>query len=76
MPRRARQGKRWHAAGRARVICALLIAWGRVFVGVHYAGDVLAGLAIGAVCGLVCWLVVKRLSRRMPIIGGFGLAGR
>lgn len=66
----------WRWLGILAVIGAILIAWGRVFVGVHYPGDVLAGLAIGAVCGLVCWLVVKRLSRRVPIIGGLGLAGR
>lgn len=66
----------WRWVGVVLAIGAILIAWSRVFVGVHYPGDVLAGLGIGIVCGLVCWFVVKRYSRRVPIIGGFGLAGR
>lgn len=61
-------------AGIITIVLALLIAWGRVFVGVHYPGDVLAGLAIGAVCGIVCWVIVKRLSHRIPLIGGVGFA--
>lgn len=66
----------WRWLGVLAAIGAILIAWGRVFVGVHYPGDVLAGLAIGVVCGLVCWVVVKRYGHRLPIIGGLGLAGR
>jgi membrane-associated phospholipid phosphatase len=66
----------WRWLGIVVLVLALLIAWSRVFVGVHYPGDVLAGLAIGAVCGLVCWFVVKRLSPHIPILGGIGVAGR
>jgi membrane-associated phospholipid phosphatase len=32
---------------------AILIAVGRVLVGEHYPGDVLAGVIIGTVCGYV-----------------------
>lgn len=38
------------------LILALLIAWGRVFVGVHYPLDVLAGAILG---GTVSWLIYK-----------------
>ncbi|MER7077744.1 undecaprenyl-diphosphatase [Saccharopolyspora kobensis] len=41
------------------VALAVLMAFSRVFVGVHYPHDVLVGLALGAV---VVWLVVRLLS--------------
>ena len=34
--------------GAIAVICALVMAFARVYVGVHYPGDVLAGLTLGA----------------------------
>lgn len=58
----------WRWLGIVAVIVALLIGWGRVFVGVHYPGDVLAGLAIGAVCAIVAWVGVRRISRRTPML--------
>jgi undecaprenyl-diphosphatase len=37
--------------------CALLVAWARVALGIHYVLDVAAGLAVGAAVALaVCWL--------------------
>jgi undecaprenyl-diphosphatase len=52
---------RW--AGGVFVAAAALIGLGRVLVGVHYPGDVLAG----ALVGLGCALVVVRLLR--PVLG-------
>jgi undecaprenyl-diphosphatase len=46
-------------AGALFGVLALLITVGRVLVGEHYPGDVLAGAAIGTVCALV----VVRLAR-------------
>ncbi|MBC8262695.1 MAG: phosphatase PAP2 family protein [Anaerolineales bacterium] len=37
---------------------ALLVAWARVALGVHYVLDVVVGLAIGGVCALAIWWVV------------------
>ena len=35
---------------------ALLVGWSRVFVGIHFVGDVLGGFAVGvAATGLVAW---------------------
>ena len=48
--------------GAAFLVLAILIAVGRVVIGEHYPGDVLAGAAIGTVCALV----VVRLAR--PVI--------
>jgi membrane-associated phospholipid phosphatase len=52
-------------AGALFVAAALLISVGRVVVGAHYPGDVLAGAAVG----LVCAVVVVRLAR--PLVARF-----
>jgi undecaprenyl-diphosphatase len=45
-------------------LIALIIAFSRVYVGVHYPQDVLAGLALGAVVAcLGVWLLVPLLTR-------------
>lgn len=49
-------------AGALFLVLAVLISVGRVIIGEHYPGDVLAGAAIGTVCALV----VVRLGR--PVI--------
>jgi len=63
-------------AGIIAIVLAVLIAWGRVFVGVHYPGDVLAGLAIGAACGVVTWFIVRGVLRRLSPTSGLGLIRR
>lgn len=46
----------WRGTGRFTVPMALLMAFSRVFVGVHYPHDVTAGLLLG---GLVAFLVLR-----------------
>jgi undecaprenyl-diphosphatase len=41
---------------------AILIAFSRVYVGVHFPADVLGGALIGILCGLFVWFVMKRLK--------------
>jgi undecaprenyl-diphosphatase len=40
----------------------ILIGVSRVYVGVHYPSDVLGGLAIGAIAGLILGLLAKKLA--------------
>ncbi len=48
------------------VFWALLIAYSRVYLGVHYPGDVLAGLLWGAACGYLVFLLLGLALKRLP----------
>ena len=57
--------------GLAAVAAAVLMAATRVYVGAHYPGDVLAGLALGAVVATVGHVVlVPWLTRAAALVGG------
>ncbi|SDT18598.1 phosphatase PAP2 family protein [Actinopolymorpha singaporensis] len=46
--------------GLVGLVAALVMAFARVYVGAHYPGDVLAGLAFGAAVVLVGFVVLRR----------------
>jgi len=48
------------AQSAALVFAAVLIAWSRVYLGVHFPGDVLAGATLGAASGAVAGWVYRR----------------
>jgi undecaprenyl-diphosphatase len=52
----------WPRAWPGFFLLATAIAFSRVYVGVHYPSDVLAGAALGAVVGLA-WVAALRLPR-------------
>jgi undecaprenyl-diphosphatase len=52
-------GGRW---GWAVALLAVAVGFGRVYIGVHYPSDVLAGAAVGAGVGLVAVALVRRLQ--------------
>ena len=41
------------------LVLAILISFSRIYVGMHYPTDVLAGAFIGALCGVLSWLLWK-----------------
>jgi membrane-associated phospholipid phosphatase len=45
--------------GLVATACALVMAADRVYVGVHYAQDVVAGLGVGAFAALLVWLLLR-----------------
>ena len=46
------------------VILTLLVGSSRVYLGVHYPSDVLAGWCVGSAWAMVCWAVALWLQRR------------
>lgn len=44
------------------VVLAALMAFSRLYVGVHFPSDVLAGLAVGLLCGWLAWLIWKQIA--------------
>ena len=46
------------------VILTLLIGLSRLYLGVHWPSDVVAGWTLGASWALLCWLVARQLQKR------------
>ncbi len=48
----------------AMIIWALFVSYSRIYVGVHYPGDVLTGMLVGSLIGFGCFCLYKLLSKR------------
>lgn len=49
------------------VLVALMVGVSRIYLGVHWPSDVLAGWCAGFVWAMLCWLVARRVLRRAPV---------
>lgn len=50
-------------AGAAGLVLAALMGLSRLYVGVHYPSDVIAGAIVGAFCGWAAWKLVEKIPR-------------
>lgn len=46
------------------IFWALMVAYSRIYIGVHYPGDILTGMLLGSGIGYIFYLVQQRLLRR------------
>ncbi|MCU0914211.1 MAG: phosphatase PAP2 family protein [Planctomycetes bacterium] len=49
------------------LLITILVGLSRIYLGVHYPTDVLAGWSFGLIWALLCWLVARFLQRRGAI---------
>lgn len=49
---------------------AVLQCYSRVYLGVHYPGDILGGIVVGVLAGLLVWLLMRWIERRWHIPHG------
>ena len=56
--------KRAKAWGIAAYVCAVVIAFSRLYVGVHYPTDVIGGIVIGTVDGILAIVIVNAVYRK------------
>jgi undecaprenyl-diphosphatase len=49
-------------------VWAIIVSYSRIYVGVHYPLDVLAGAGIGVLASLICFKIYQRLSNRFTTI--------
>jgi undecaprenyl-diphosphatase len=59
----SRRATRWYCMGVA-ALATFLVGLSRIYLGVHYPTDVLAGWIIGLSWALLCWIVERVLERR------------
>lgn len=58
------RGARRKWVGALGLLAAALMGFSRMYVGVHYLSDVLAGMVIGVLCSQAAWYLGERLSAR------------
>ena len=56
--------ERW--MGVAAIVLAALMGFSRLYVGVHFPSDVLAGMCVGLFCGWLVWALYIRVKDRLP----------
>lgn len=48
------------------MLWALVVSYTRIYLGVHYPGDIFGGALFGMLCGLVAFLIVRFIVSKIP----------
>jgi undecaprenyl-diphosphatase len=48
------------------MLWALVVSYTRIYLGVHYPGDIFVGALFGMLCGLVAFLIARFVINRIP----------
>jgi len=51
--------------GAATALLAALVAFARVYAGIHYVADVVVGFLVGVTCGVIAWRAIRPV---MPVV--------
>ncbi len=55
----------WHKKSGLLVgLAALIVAFGRLYLFVHFPTDVLAGIVLGVLAAILAWLIVRAISKK------------
>ena len=63
--------KYYSKIGYVMYIWASLVAYSRIYMGVHYPGDVIVGAAVGMIVGFVVWRIYRVISIKMTSLNCF-----
>lgn len=51
------------------ILWALLVSYSRIYLGVHFPGDILGGLAVGVFAAFVTYFIYRKFSRHKRVDG-------
>lgn len=60
------QPQKWALAS---IAVAILMGFSRLYVGVHYPTDVIAGAVVGIICSQVIWYIYTSANKKYPLAG-------
>ncbi|HIR14730.1 MAG TPA: phosphatase PAP2 family protein [Candidatus Choladousia intestinavium] len=55
--------------GAAAYVLAFLIAFSRLYIGIHYPTDVLCGMLTGSLCGLAAGILINKVKSKLNAAG-------
>lgn len=58
--------RRWFSI--SILLWAALVSYSRIYLGVHYPGDIIVGAMLGAVCGYASWNLLYGIDRAYSIL--------